>query len=110
MLLCIQPIYLTILQNFADVQAIDDQGNVVAAAARRRMFRSRQTRRRVVVRQADIGDFGSCSIPEIDFAAGFDGRKETAFQPKDLASFNHGSAQNIDIITRAICDVSMSPL
>jgi hypothetical protein len=51
-----------------------------------------------------IGDFGTCSIPQIEFAAGFDGRRETSFQPTDKASFNHGSAQNIDIITRAICD------
>ncbi|KAJ3488269.1 hypothetical protein NLJ89_g11636 [Agrocybe chaxingu] len=40
----------------------------------------------------------------IEFAAGFDGRRETSFQPKDKASYNHGSAQNINIITRFICD------
>jgi len=51
-----------------------------------------------------IGDFGSCSVPEIDFAVGFDNRKETSFQPADLDSFSHGSAQNIDIITRFMCD------
>ncbi|TFK40388.1 hypothetical protein BDQ12DRAFT_664848 [Crucibulum laeve] len=53
---------------------------------------------------SSIGNFGSCTVPEIEFGAGFDGRKETSFQPKDKQSFNHGSAQNIDIITRAICD------
>lgn len=62
-------------------------------------------------------DFGSCTVPEIEFAAGFDNRKETSFQPTDKRkifyynfrircqrfiseSFNHGSAQNIAIITR----------
>ncbi|KAI9057273.1 hypothetical protein FKP32DRAFT_1584187 [Trametes sanguinea] len=52
----------------------------------------------------DIGDFGSCSIPQIEFGVGFDGRKETSFQPVDKTSYNHGSAQNIDIITQFICD------
>jgi len=51
-----------------------------------------------------IGHFGKCSVPQIEFGAGFDGRRETSFQPTDKASFNHGSAQNIDIITRSICD------
>ena len=31
----------------------------------------------------NIGNFGSCSIPEIVFGAGFDHRKETSFQPAD---------------------------
>ncbi len=31
-----------------------------------------------------VGDFGSCSVPQIEFAAGFDNRKETSFQPVDL--------------------------
>ncbi|VDC04785.1 unnamed protein product [Peniophora sp. CBMAI 1063] len=52
----------------------------------------------------DIGDFGSCSVPQIEFGAGFDNRKETSFQPVDKTSFNHGSAQGIDIITKFICD------
>ncbi|EIN04862.1 hypothetical protein PUNSTDRAFT_75322 [Punctularia strigosozonata HHB-11173 SS5] len=51
-----------------------------------------------------IGDFGSCSVPQIEFATGFDNRKETSFQPVDKTSYNHGSAQNIDIITQFICD------
>lgn len=51
-----------------------------------------------------IGDFGSCSIPEIEFGVGFDNRKETSFQPADKASFDHGSAQAIGIITRFMCD------
>ncbi|KAG5643014.1 hypothetical protein DXG03_001752 [Asterophora parasitica] len=55
-----------------------------------------------------IGNFGQCSVPEIEFGTGFDGRRETSFQPADKASFNHGSAQNIDIIARAICDTLTS--
>jgi len=51
-----------------------------------------------------IGDFGSCTIPEIEFGVGFDNRRETSFRPADLDSFNHGSAQNINIITQFICD------
>lgn len=71
----------------------------------------------------NIGNFGSCSVPEIKFAAGFDGRRETSFEPVDkgnispfpptirnvrltsiAVSYNHGSAQNIDIITQFMCD------
>lgn len=62
-------------------------------------------------------------MPQIEFGVGFDGRKETSFQPVDKsedfssfsvleidclrappASYNHGSAQNIDIITQFMCD------
>ncbi|KAK7050955.1 hypothetical protein VNI00_005067 [Paramarasmius palmivorus] len=52
----------------------------------------------------NVGNFGSCTVPQIEFGAGFDGRKETSFQPADKQSFNHGSAQNINIITEFICD------
>ena len=30
-----------------------------------------------------IGNFGSCTPPQIQFGVGFDGRKETAFEPVD---------------------------
>lgn len=30
-----------------------------------------------------IGNFGSCSVPQIEFGAGFDNRKETSFEPID---------------------------
>lgn len=52
----------------------------------------------------NIGNFGSCSVPQIEFGAGFDGRRETAFQPVDKVSYNHGSAQNIGVITQFMCD------
>ncbi|KAJ7168024.1 hypothetical protein C8R46DRAFT_1163247 [Mycena filopes] len=51
-----------------------------------------------------IGNFGACSVPQIEFGVGFDGRKESSFRPVDAASFNHGSAQAIGIITQFICD------
>ncbi|KAI0472208.1 hypothetical protein GGR56DRAFT_657418 [Xylariaceae sp. FL0804] len=48
-------------------------------------------------------DFGSCSDPAIVFAAGLDGRTESAFEPANLDDFNHGSADNIGIIAGFIC-------
>ncbi|TFK75227.1 hypothetical protein BDN72DRAFT_564468 [Pluteus cervinus] len=51
-----------------------------------------------------VGEFGSCSVPQIEFGVGFDDRKETSFQPVDKVSYNHGSAQNITIITQFMCD------
>ncbi|KAF8349140.1 hypothetical protein F5887DRAFT_949554 [Amanita rubescens] len=53
---------------------------------------------------ASIGSFGSCSVPEIEFGVGFDDRKETSYRAVDQKSYNHGSAQNIDVITQFICD------
>ena len=39
---------------------------------------------------AAIGNFGKCSVPQIEFATGFDNRKETSFQPVDRTSYDHG--------------------
>ena len=49
-------------------------------------------------------DLGSCANPAIEFGPGFDGRTEDSFQPVDRATFNHGSAQKIGIISEFICD------
>jgi hypothetical protein len=46
--------------------------------------------------------FGNCD-PTITFGIPSDGRKEEAFEPTDLSTFNHGSAQKIDIISQFIC-------
>lgn len=46
--------------------------------------------------------FGNCN-PAISFGIPSDGRQEAAFEPADLATFNHGSAQNINIISSFIC-------
>lgn len=40
----------------------------------------------IIIREPDaaaIGNFGSCSVPQIEFGVGFDNRKETSFQPAD---------------------------
>ncbi|KAJ7916386.1 hypothetical protein B0H13DRAFT_2449447 [Mycena leptocephala] len=58
----------------------------------------------VTATSSSIGNFGKCTIPQIEFGVGFDSRKETSFQPVDKTSFSHGSAQAISIITQAICD------
>ncbi|KAJ7780579.1 hypothetical protein DFH07DRAFT_729465, partial [Mycena maculata] len=47
---------------------------------------------------------GSCTIPEISFGLGFDGRKETSFEPTNQADYNHGSADAIAIITQFMCN------
>ncbi|EUC51318.1 hypothetical protein COCMIDRAFT_31456 [Bipolaris oryzae ATCC 44560] len=47
-------------------------------------------------------DFGNCD-PTIVFGLPSDGRKEDAFEPSDLSTFNHGSAQKIAIISNFIC-------
>ncbi|EMD66560.1 hypothetical protein COCSADRAFT_83905 [Bipolaris sorokiniana ND90Pr] len=47
-------------------------------------------------------DFGNCD-PTIVFGLPSDGRKEDAFEPSDLTTFNHGSAQKIAIISDFIC-------
>ncbi len=46
--------------------------------------------------------FGTCD-PTITFGLPSDGRQEEAFEPTDLSTFNHGSAQKIDIISQFIC-------
>ncbi|CAO2654146.1 Nn.00g108790.m01.CDS01 [Neocucurbitaria sp. VM-36] len=46
--------------------------------------------------------FGGCD-PTIVFGAPSDGRQQDAFEPADLATFNHGSALNIAVISNFIC-------
>lgn len=36
-----------------------------------------------MLQSSNIGDFGSCSVPQIEFGVGFDNRKETSFEPVD---------------------------
>jgi hypothetical protein len=48
-------------------------------------------------------DFGSCSDPAIEFAAGLDGRTENSFQAVNQVDFNHGSALNIKVISSFVC-------
>ncbi|KAF8968157.1 hypothetical protein BDZ97DRAFT_458267 [Flammula alnicola] len=109
-----------ITTNFASVAVVDDTGNVVSTGTGTAATTAAVPAATLVASQistataaastattagaAGVGNFGKCSVPQIEFGAGFDGRKETSFQPVDKASFNHGSAQNIDIITQFICD------
>ncbi|KAJ7095928.1 hypothetical protein B0H15DRAFT_946471 [Mycena belliarum] len=116
--------FFGITTNFRNVQAIDDQGRAVAGstggnvnvgaggagaappAATTPAAPAATTITDVATPGGSgaIGNFGKCSVPQIEFGVGFDNRKETSFQPKDKASFNHGSAQAIKIITQFICD------
>jgi uncharacterized protein with GYD domain len=86
--------------NFAAVAEVDDVGNIVGGTTSATTTASAAASSS----SSGIGNFGSCSVPKVEFAAGFDGRKETSFQPADKTSYNHGSAQNIGIITQFICD------
>jgi hypothetical protein len=114
--------------NFRDIEAIDDQGRPIAgstggsvdvvavggAAAPPATTKAAAATATAVApppaaapatgAASSIGNFGSCSIPKIEFGVGFDGRKESSFRPTDLVSYNHGSAQAISIITQFICD------
>ena len=77
-----------------------------AAQAQKARRSSMLTRRRhlvVAARQQQALDTGSCGSAEIQFAVGLDGRKEASFQAVNLDDFNHGSANNIAIISDFIC-------
>ena len=83
-----------ITTNFAAVAEVDDTGNVVAgtgstattAAANNAAAATTTSAAAASTSTASssgIGNFGSCSVPQIEFGAGFDNRKETSFQPVD---------------------------
>lgn len=79
------------------ITTTEDECNAAASAKKLRKLR------KLRARQAKALDFGSCSNPAIEFAAGLDGRKEESFAPADAADFNHGSALNIKVISGFIC-------
>lgn len=111
-----------ITTNFADDTVIDDQGRIVSGGNTGGAAPAPPTNAQPATpapaapaapatgNTGNTGNtgagsnFGSCTTPQIRFAQGLDGRRETAFEPADKASFNHGSAQNIGIITQFICD------
>ena len=86
---------------FANVAVVDDQGRVVsggstAVASNAQPAATTSVDSAATAPAADpastpapsssssgIGDFGKCSVPQIEFGTGFDGRKETSFQPVD---------------------------
>ncbi|KAF5391565.1 hypothetical protein D9757_002365 [Collybiopsis confluens] len=98
--------------NFAAVPVVSDQGVTLGVDGSSAAPASATTAATVAsassatssAASSSIGDFGSCSVPQIEFGVGFDNRKETSFEPVDKTSFNHGSAQAIGIITQFICD------
>lgn len=85
-----------IITDFASVAVIDDQGRVVSggsagSASPAPVVQPTATLVATAVTavatesssNSPIGNFGECSVPEIEFGTGFDGRKETSFQPVD---------------------------
>ncbi|KAJ7645422.1 hypothetical protein DFH06DRAFT_998411 [Mycena polygramma] len=119
--------FFGIATNFRNVEAVDDQGNPIAGStggtvsvaatgatetgaaatatgAASAAATSAVSAVDVTATSSSIGDFGKCTVPQIEFATGFDNRKETSFQPVDKTSYNHGSAQAISIITQFMCD------
>lgn len=85
-------------QKLTIITTTEDECNAAASANKLRKLR------KLRARQANNTlDFGSCSNPAIEFAAGLDGRKEESFAPADAADFNHGSALNIKVISGFIC-------
>ncbi|KAG6908689.1 hypothetical protein DXG01_003703 [Tephrocybe rancida] len=103
-----------ITTNFGDIASVDNQGKVIpgtgsgatgtTAPGSGSSTTTSSSSSSTASSGSGIGDFGKCSVPQIEFGTGFDNRKETSFQPVDKTSYNHGSAQNIDIITQFICD------
>lgn len=85
-----------------DSQQCEDQQKQCEAAAQAQKVRraSIRARRNRVARAVNTG---SCGSPAIQFAVGLDGRKEASFQAVNQADFNHGSAQNIKIISSFVC-------
>lgn len=52
-------------------------------------------------------DFGSCTNPTIEFGPAFEGRKAAEFsnKPVNKDEFPQASALNVNIVTRAVCDI-----
>ena len=77
--------------DFAAIASVDDQGNVVAGTGSGTASAASPavTNAAVAVStsssssSSSIGNFGSCSVPQIEFGVGFDNRKETSFEPVD---------------------------
>ena len=73
-----------ITTDFAAVAEVDDQGNIVpGTGSADNASGSGAATGSNSTSSGGIGDFGSCSVPQIEFGVGFDGRKETSFQPVD---------------------------
>jgi hypothetical protein len=64
--------------NFQAVTTLDDQGRPVGPQSNNGTTPASPS--------TSGPNFGSCSTPQIKFASGLDGRKETAFAPVDAGS------------------------
>jgi len=112
-----------ITTHFVDVPSVDNQGKIIPGTGANNgtatttelanTFVSSPTAVKISsapvstassTASSGIGNFGKCTVPQIEFGVGFDGRTETSFEPVDKTSYNHGSAQNIAIITEFICN------
>ncbi|TRM68348.1 hypothetical protein BD626DRAFT_394532 [Schizophyllum amplum] len=89
--------------NFSALNAVPVSGSATNAAAAA-VSTTKAASSAATAGSTSGTDFGTCSTPQIEFGQGFDGRRETSFQPVDKNSFNHGSAQAIDIISQFVCD------
>ena len=73
--------------NFKAVTPIDNTGKPVGGSGASNPGSTTPNNVTALTNSSTSGaDFGSCSTPQIKFAAGLDGRKETAFVPVDQGS------------------------
>ena len=87
----------------SDCDAQQAECNAAAGGGNAKRFLTRKARRTALgARQNQALDFNGCNLA-IEFGAGNDGRKEDSFVPVDSATFNHGSALNIKVISDFIC-------
>ncbi|KAI8927216.1 hypothetical protein BC831DRAFT_395087, partial [Entophlyctis helioformis] len=103
-----------IITNFKEIQPRDNQGNPIGAPpaqgnnnnGNNQQNNNNQGGAAAPPAAAANGniDFGSCKPPTIRFGLNIDGRKETAFEVVNKDSFSQSSAQNGNIIVRALCD------
>lgn len=92
-----------ITTTFADVVALDDNGNAIAGTGNATVATSAVISASATATvstnnaaatstststNSSIGNFGKCSVPQIEFGVGFDNRKETSFQPVDKSAFS----------------------
>ena len=77
---------LTMLQVTVTVTAVESASAAVTDAASATLTSSAAIASSTAS-STNIGDFGSCSVPQIEFGVGFDGRKETSFEPVDKSTY-----------------------
>jgi hypothetical protein len=78
--------FFNIITNFKAVTPLDDQGQPVGGTNNAVSSTPSSNGTAATSSSASSANFGSCSTPQIKFAVGLDGRKETAFAPVDQGS------------------------